>query len=101
MAPPDYHGPFTTDVESLYRPETWEKIGSLELYEADHKLWEALCKLADIYLECGWDVDAVVQTGFRRAEFIEKRTKYFDEVVKPLDEEESKASHFYRLNYSR
>lgn len=51
------------------------------------KEWLALRQLKEIYLECGWDVDAVVQTGFRREEFLEKRRRHLDAVYKDrLDE---------------
>jgi hypothetical protein len=42
--------------------------------------WLALRHLKETYLECGWDVEAVVQTGFRREEFLEKRRRYLDVV---------------------
>jgi hypothetical protein len=42
--------------------------------------WLALRHLKEIYLESGWDVEAVVQTGFRREEFLEKRRRYLDVV---------------------
>jgi hypothetical protein len=43
---------------------------------------EALCrKLRDPYLECGWDVEAVEQTAFRRAEFLEKRRDHLNHVL--------------------
>jgi len=90
--------PISTDISSLWRPENFDKKGSLALYEADRKLRRALCKLGGFYIEFGWDVDAVVQTAFRREEFIDRRTKYWDEVVEPLEEGSRKASDFYRLN---
>jgi hypothetical protein len=42
--------------------------------------WLALRHLREIYLDCGWNVDAVVQTAFRREEFLEERRRYLDEV---------------------
>jgi hypothetical protein len=55
-----------------------ERNPELERYEE----WLALRQFKEIYLECGWDVDAVVQTGFRQGEFLEKRGRHLDEVYK-------------------
>jgi hypothetical protein len=41
---------------------------------------EALYRsLRDLYLEYGWDVDAVEQTAFRRTEFLGKRSDYLND----------------------
>lgn len=53
--------------------------------DEDFKVWQAVMHLKDLFLECGWDVDAVEQTTFRRDEFLEKRRRYFLDVVKPLE----------------
>lgn len=53
-------------------------------WEASYAVWEATQKLRDFYLECGWDVDAVEQGGFRLGEFLAKRETYWREVVEPL-----------------
>ncbi|KAK4891595.1 hypothetical protein LTR27_009764 [Elasticomyces elasticus] len=50
-------------------------------YGARYREYIAVHGLKDLYLECGWDVDAVNQTRFRRAEFVEKRQKYWEDVV--------------------
>lgn len=55
-----------------------ERSPELERYEE----WLALRHLKEIYLDCGWDVDAVVQTGFGQEEFLEKRGRRLDEVYK-------------------
>ncbi|KAI7294742.1 hypothetical protein KC340_g16044 [Hortaea werneckii] len=65
--------------------------GTAALYEAETKLWTAMCGLADLYLETGWDVDAVAQTHFRTSEFIHKRTRYTQEVIDPLEDEAHRA----------
>lgn len=44
----------------------------------------------DFYLECGWDVDAVEQTTFRREELVGKRERYWKDVVEPLEEAASR-----------
>jgi hypothetical protein len=45
--------------------------------------------LKDLYLECGWDVNAVSQIAFRRDEFLEKRKRYLDTIYKyQLEENE-------------
>jgi hypothetical protein len=35
-------------------------------------------RLRELYLECGWDVDAVEQRGFRRGEFLQKRRVFIE-----------------------
>lgn len=97
LAPSAGQTPISTDISSLRGPENFDKKGSLALYEAGRKLWEALCKLKSFYVECGWDDNALVQTEFRRDEFVDNRAKYWDEVVEPLEEESRKASDFYRM----
>jgi hypothetical protein len=60
-----------------------ERNPEFERYEE----WLALRHLKVIYLECGWDVDVVVQTSFGQEEFLEKRRGHLDEVYKDrLDE---------------
>ncbi|KAM0698844.1 hypothetical protein Q7P36_000888 [Cladosporium allicinum] len=65
---------------------TQPESGTSAQHEAEFNLWKAMCGLADLYLECGWDVNAVAQTDFRRVEFVEKRTKYLSEIIGPLEE---------------
>jgi hypothetical protein len=55
-------------------------------YQAGYDVWEATRRLVDIYLDCGWDVDAVEQHRFRRAEFIARRERHLEDVVKPLQD---------------
>lgn len=44
-------------------------------------------RLKDLYLECGWDVNAVEQTAFRRDRFIEKRSRHLDAIYRDRLEE--------------
>jgi hypothetical protein len=30
-------------------------------YEAERKVWKTVCVMADLYVECGWDVNAILQ----------------------------------------
>jgi hypothetical protein len=53
-------------------PEDWDQ-GAKVQFRVDFGVWKAKRKLADFYLECGWDVHAVEQPDFRRAEFITRR----------------------------
>ena len=53
--------------------------------EHERRLWAARRELKDVYLECGWDVEAKEQTTFRRGEFLEKRREYLRDAVGPLD----------------
>lgn len=57
---------------------------------------QALWKLKDMYLECGWDVKSQTQDKFDRDRFIQMRTQYMDEVVRPLEETENKISEALR-----
>jgi len=70
-------------------PEDWDE-GAKVQFRVDYDVWQAKRKLADIYLECGWDVNAVEQSGFRRADFIARREKYWRDVVEPLEQEASR-----------
>lgn len=79
--------PETTFVETDQNSgPTQPESGTSAQHEAEFNLWKAMCGLADLYLECGWDVNAVAQTDFRRVEFVEKRTKYLSEIIGPLEE---------------
>lgn len=44
-------------------------------------------QLKDLYLECGWDVNAILQPEFRRDEFLEKRRRHLDTIYVHLLEE--------------
>lgn len=77
------HGKINTEQDAS--PQRWQ-FGAEAHFEAEIRVWEAMCGLADLYLECGWEVNAVVQTGFRYSEFAEIRSKYASEVVEPLKE---------------
>lgn len=70
-------------------PEDWEQRGRMQ-FQADYDVWHAKRKLADIYLECGWDVNVAEQVRFRRAGFIMRREEYWRDVVEPLEEMASK-----------
>lgn len=71
-------------------PKRWQSRTETE-YQASYNLWKATTGLAGLYLECGWDANAVAQTSFRSSEFVDKRTKYVTEVLEPLDQELDKA----------
>lgn len=63
------------------------------LWIADREVWKAERRVRDIYLECGWDVNAQgEQTGFRREEFLERRNAYWDSFVAPLEEHHNRES---------
>jgi hypothetical protein len=70
-----------TDEDSGPQASQFQNAGH---YEAGRRVWKAVCSIADLYVECGWDVNAEVQMDFRSGEFIEKRAKYVGEVVQPL-----------------
>lgn len=44
-------------------------------------------QLKDLYLECGWDVNATSQSAFRRDEFLEKRRQHLDTICRHILEE--------------
>jgi hypothetical protein len=52
-------------------------------FESSRKIWQAERGLEAIYLDCGWDVNAVEQTNFRRDEFLQKRHDHIKNVVEP------------------
>jgi hypothetical protein len=85
--------PVGTDEDS--GPERFQ-FQSKAHCEAERKVWKAVCAVADLYVECGWDVNAVVQTNFRPDEFIEKRAMYVGEVVEPLKAEAYKIGQAVR-----
>lgn len=37
-----------------------------QAYDHERRLWEAQLGWKNVYLECGWDVEAEEQTTFRR-----------------------------------
>jgi hypothetical protein len=76
-------------TDPAYAPEQWQFQTSAQ-YEAGKQVWKAMCGIADIYIECGWNANAVTQTSFRSSEFVDKRAKYLSEVVEPLEEEARK-----------
>jgi hypothetical protein len=80
--------PVGTDEDSGPQESQFQSAAQ---YEAERKVWKAVCAIADLYVECGWDVNAIVQTDFRSGEFIEKRAIYVSQVIRPLEEEASKA----------
>jgi hypothetical protein len=43
---------------------------------SDREILSVLRRLKDLYLWCGWNVNAVEQVSFRRDEFIEEREKF-------------------------
>ena len=66
-------------------PREWRE-SFREGYEADYNVWKAIHRLADIYTDCGWQVNAIEQPAFRRDEFIERRKRHMETVVEPLEE---------------
>lgn len=52
---------------------------------------QARRNIKDLYLENGWDVTSKTQDGFDRAKFMERRARYMDEVVRPLEEKADEA----------
>jgi hypothetical protein len=75
-------------------PQRWQ-FGSDAEFHDNFRVWEAVCRLTDIYLESGWEVNATTQTTFRTSEFVEKRGKYMSEVVEPLKKEANKQWQYY------
>jgi hypothetical protein len=66
-----------------------------EKYQADYDLWKAMRGLKDVYLDCGWDVDAVEQSSFRRDELIERKKRYIEDVIGPLRKAEDRLQAEY------
>lgn len=71
------------------RNEGWSALARAR-HAADFDAWAAVRGLEGLYLGCGWDVEAEGgegQVGFRRGEFVERRERYWREVVEPLEKE--------------
>ena len=66
-------------------PQEWPE-SFREGYEADYNVWKATRELASIYIDCGWQVNSVEQSKFRRGEFIKRRKHHLETVVHPLEE---------------
>lgn len=64
-------------------PNDWSEVDRRR-WKGQYDVWAAVRELKNIYTECGWDVDASEQTHFRRDEFLEKRSAYWEEIVEPL-----------------
>lgn len=64
-------------------PEDWN-ARDRQRWQGQYDIWAAVRKLKEFYLECGWDVEAIEQTRFRRDEFLEKRRTHWEQVVEPL-----------------
>ncbi|KAK5739016.1 hypothetical protein LTR17_005534 [Elasticomyces elasticus] len=64
-------------------PADWG-LESARRWRMQYDEWFAVRKLKAIYLECGWDPDAVEQIDFRRSEFLQKRGKYWREEVEDV-----------------
>lgn len=82
-------------------PQDCADEGTRAQYRADYDVWEAKRKLKDLYVEFGWDVDAVEQREFRKEEFVERRERYLKDVVEPLEEEASRVGSERSLEGSR
>ncbi|PSR82552.1 hypothetical protein BD289DRAFT_12730 [Coniella lustricola] len=55
-----------------------------------YRIWNASQKLRELMVECGWNTESITQDAFRREEYMQKRDRYWAEVVQPLiDAEES------------
>jgi uncharacterized membrane protein YccC len=55
-------------------------------------VWKAIRGLEDIYVDCGWNINTVDQSTFRRDQFIGRRKRYVETVVAPLEEIHRRAS---------
>jgi len=54
-------------------------------FERSRNIWQAEYGLKAIYLDCGWDVNTLEQTNFRRNKFLEKRKDYTKNIIKSLE----------------
>jgi hypothetical protein len=74
-------------VEDIFdrgqEPPDFDSNEQRETYDHERKLWEAQRGLKDVYLECGWDMEAKEQTTSRRDEFLKKRS-YLKDALGPL-----------------
>lgn len=72
----------------LVEDNEYEDAESESSEDRDYKVWQAVMYLKDLYLECGWNVDEVEQTNFRRDVFLARRRQYLLDVVEPLEDSE-------------
>lgn len=83
-------GPYYMDFnhelfsESGGKPPKGWRGRDVRRWQASYDVWAAMRRLKDMYLECGWDVDTVEQTHFRRDEFLARRQIFWEDVVEPL-----------------
>lgn len=65
--------------ESHYSPAGVENSKTLRTpTEGDRKRLFLRRRLQNLYLQCGWDIDAIEQPTFRRGEFLEKRRVFLN-----------------------
>lgn len=64
-------------------PQDWPERDQRKWLK-EYRIWKASQKLRDLMLECGWNTESVDQSAFRRNEYMEKRDRYWAEVVQPL-----------------
>lgn len=81
-------------------PKDWPEHNKRQWW-AQYATWQAVRKLEDIYLDCGWNVDTLQQPNFRREEFIKRRQKYWEEVVQPLIDRETEVHNLICVQQSQ
>lgn len=81
---------YTPPVRSTLSHPLCGRFDDEECFRGSEKRYQDILHMRHLkvmYLECGWDVDAVVQTAFRRDEFLEKRKQFLNAFYKEhLDE---------------
>ncbi|KAI0424815.1 hypothetical protein F5Y09DRAFT_323377 [Xylaria sp. FL1042] len=86
---PDFSGGLFADSGGM-RPNGWRE-DEQKKWDTAYAVWQATQKLRDIYLECGWDVDATEQRDFNLEEYLARRDVYWRDVVEPPTEAEQNA----------
>lgn len=64
-------------------PQDWSKREQ-KIWKSSYNIWQATQELRKLFLECGWNTETSNQSAFRRDEFMEKRDRYWADVVGPL-----------------
>lgn len=78
-------------------PENYTERETFQ-WRAERDVDTALWGIADIYLECGWDISSreQQQDSFDRTEFVTRRTRHLQEVARPVIDRISEDGRRYR-----
>ncbi|KAJ4393380.1 hypothetical protein N0V93_002590 [Gnomoniopsis smithogilvyi] len=97
-----------TPLFMLWEPRTQQDAQSPEDYtdrdalhwRAERAVDRALWGIADVYMQCGWEVSSQEQqNGFDRHEFVTRRTRHLQEAVRPVIDRIGEKGRRYRESH--